>query len=146
MSRIAEWLLESVTTRERAASTVGDLRETAATRGEAWFWASVLGAAGALLWRGMVAEPRRMLGLAFRGLLMTFVVQLGITTIVFVISAARALLVATSMGLGGPEAFPTAVPGLRDGAWNARPWRASFSWADGSPGALPAASCPRAWR
>jgi hypothetical protein len=31
--RIAEWLLESVTTRERAASTVGDLRETAAARG-----------------------------------------------------------------------------------------------------------------
>jgi hypothetical protein len=35
--RIAEFLLESVTTPERAVSTLGDLRETAAARGEAWF-------------------------------------------------------------------------------------------------------------
>jgi len=69
--RIAEWLLESVTTRERAASTVGDLRETAATRGEAWFWWSVLGTTVSLLWRGMVADPRRVLGLAFRAWLVS---------------------------------------------------------------------------
>ena len=49
--RIAEWLLESVTTSENAATTVGDLREIAGTRGEVWFWWSVLGTSTSLLWQ-----------------------------------------------------------------------------------------------
>ena len=49
--RIAEILLEAVTRRERAASIVGDLRETSATRGEMWFWAGTVRAAFSLLWR-----------------------------------------------------------------------------------------------
>jgi hypothetical protein len=65
--RIAEWILAQVTSRERAASTVGDLVETAATRGPAWFWSSVLGTAASLLWRGIATDPRGMLGLAFCG-------------------------------------------------------------------------------
>jgi hypothetical protein len=69
--RIAEWLLDRVTTHERAASTVGDLRETAASRGGAWFWWSVTRTAVSLLWRGMVADPRAMLGLAFRAWLVS---------------------------------------------------------------------------
>jgi len=83
--RIAEWLLESVTTRQRAASTVGDLRESAAARGEAWFWLSVLGTAASLSRRGVADDPRGMLGLAFRGLLLAFLMQI---CLVFVTSAA----------------------------------------------------------
>jgi len=76
--RIAEWLLDRVTTHERAASTVGDLRETAVTRGGAWFWWSVMRTAASLLWRGMVADPREMLGLAFRA----WLVSLGLAAVV----------------------------------------------------------------
>jgi hypothetical protein len=49
-----------------AASIVGDLRETASSRSVAWFWWSVLGTAGALVWRGTIADPVRMFSLAFR--------------------------------------------------------------------------------
>jgi hypothetical protein len=69
--RIAEWLLESVTTREGAATTVGDLREIAATRGEAWFWRSVLTTSTSLLWQEVADHPRRMLSLALRGWLVS---------------------------------------------------------------------------
>lgn len=114
--RLAEWLLRSVTTRERAASAVSDLRESAATRGEAWFWWSILGAAASLLWRGMVAEPRRMLGLALRGLLMSFVAQLFVMTILFAVSAARTLLSTNaSGGLGWSGGVP--FNGSWTGGW-----------------------------
>ena len=75
--RIAEWVLELVTAHERAASTVGDLRESAATRGEAWFWSSVLRTMGSLLWRGIIAEPRMMLWLALRAWLVGLGLCLG---------------------------------------------------------------------
>lgn len=65
--RIAEWLLILVTSRERAASIVGDLVESADTQGSVWFWSSVLRATASLLWRGFAANPRGLLGLAFRG-------------------------------------------------------------------------------
>lgn len=65
--RIAEWLLVLVTSRERAASIVGDMMESADTHGSAWFWTSVLRATASLLWRGFAANPRGMLGLAFFG-------------------------------------------------------------------------------
>jgi hypothetical protein len=77
--RIAEWLLESVTTRTRAASTVGDLRETAASRGEIWFWRSVVATTAALTWRGMVADSRRLFALAFRAWLVSW----GMTLLLF---------------------------------------------------------------
>ena len=76
--RIAEWLLESVTTHERAASTVGDLMESAATRGDGWFWSSVLRTVASLMWRGVAADPRGMLGLAFRGWLLATVSQIAL--------------------------------------------------------------------
>jgi hypothetical protein len=79
--RIAEFLLESVTTRERAASTLGDLRETAATRSEAWFWSCVLGTTVSLLWRAMVADPRRMLGLALRAWLLALAMGATLTIV-----------------------------------------------------------------
>jgi len=79
--RIAEWLLESVTTRERAGSTVGDLRESAATRGEAWFWLSVARTAASISWRGVAEDPRDMFGLAVRA----WLVSLGLTLLVLLI-------------------------------------------------------------
>jgi len=77
--RIAEFLLESVTTRERAATTLGDHRESAATRGEVWFWSNVLGTTASLLWRTMVADKRRMLGLALRAWFLSLVVGAAVT-------------------------------------------------------------------
>jgi len=77
--RVAEFLLESVTTRERSAPTLGDLRESAATRGEVWFWANVLGTTASLLWRAMVADKRRMLGLALRAWLLSLAVGAAVT-------------------------------------------------------------------
>jgi hypothetical protein len=65
--RIAEWLLVLVTSRERAASIVGDMLESAATHGSAWFWTGVLRATASLLWRGFAGNPRGMFGLAFFG-------------------------------------------------------------------------------
>src|ERR1035437_2113127 len=57
---IAEWILALVTTRDRAASTVGDLTEGAATRGVVWFWCGVLRTAASLLWRDVAEHPARV--------------------------------------------------------------------------------------
>ncbi len=65
---IAEWILALVTTHDRAASTVGDLTERAATRGVVWFWSGVLRTATALLWRDVAEHLARLTGLAFLGL------------------------------------------------------------------------------
>jgi hypothetical protein len=73
---IAEWLLVQVTSRERAASTVGDMMETAATRGTVWFWTNVFRATASLMWRGFAADPANMLSLAFRGWLMSWLFML----------------------------------------------------------------------
>lgn len=65
---IAEWILSLVTTRDRAASTVGDLTEVAASRGVVWFWFAVVRTAASLLWRDVAEHPGRVTGLAFLGL------------------------------------------------------------------------------
>ena len=65
---IAEWILALVTTRDRAASTVGDLAEGAATRGVVWFWSGVLRTAASLLWRDVLEKSVRFTGLALIGL------------------------------------------------------------------------------
>jgi hypothetical protein len=67
-AHIAEWILALVTTRDRAASTVGDLTEWAATRGAVWFWSGVLRTAASLLWHDVAERPARVTGLAFLGL------------------------------------------------------------------------------
>ncbi|MGA3239625.1 MAG: hypothetical protein ABSG03_25390 [Bryobacteraceae bacterium] len=67
-ANIAEWILALVTTRDRAASTVGDLTELAATRGVVWFWSGVLRTAASLLWRDVAEQPARVTGLACLGL------------------------------------------------------------------------------
>jgi hypothetical protein len=65
---IAESILGVVTSRDRAASTVGDLIEGAATRGTVWFWSGVLRTAASLLWRDIVEQSARFTGLALIGL------------------------------------------------------------------------------
>lgn len=67
-AHIAEWILALVTTRDRAASTVGDLTEQAATRDATWFWFSVLRTAASLLWRSLMEHPVRLTGLALLGI------------------------------------------------------------------------------
>jgi hypothetical protein len=78
---IAQRLLESVTTHDRAVSTLGDLRETAATRGEVWFWWNVLGTAAALSWRGLAANPRAV----FRPAIGAWFLNLGLEVIVYLL-------------------------------------------------------------
>jgi len=48
---LAEWILASFGDRERATCIVGDLEETARSRGGFWFWRSVAGTALRLGWR-----------------------------------------------------------------------------------------------
>jgi hypothetical protein len=65
---IAEWILRLVTSRDRAAPTVGDLVEGAATRGAVWFWSGIFRTAGSLLWRSLAENPMRMAKVACGGL------------------------------------------------------------------------------
>lgn len=65
---LAEWILALVTSRDRAASTAGDLAEEAATHGAAWFWSGVIRTAASLLWREVADNPARVAGLAILGL------------------------------------------------------------------------------
>jgi len=65
---VAEWILALVTSRDRAASTAGDLLEGAQARGAVWFWFSVLRTAASLLWRDVAEEPARAVGLSFLGM------------------------------------------------------------------------------
>jgi hypothetical protein len=69
--RIAEWFLSQVTSSERAVSTVSDLMEANAMRSAVWFWCGVVRTVASLLWRGFVADPGRMLGLALRAWLLS---------------------------------------------------------------------------
>ncbi len=51
----AEWILCRLTTKERAASMVGDLVEVEGQKGRLWFWLSVAGVAISLFWRRPLA-------------------------------------------------------------------------------------------
>ena len=81
---IAEGLLCLVTTRERAASTIGDLTERAATRGRIWFWSGVVRTAASLLCRNLAEQPVRFAGLA----LLALAVYIGIDLVFAVLSGA----------------------------------------------------------
>jgi hypothetical protein len=48
---IAEWILCRLTSKDRAASMVGDLVEIGERKGVAWFWLSLAGVALSLTWR-----------------------------------------------------------------------------------------------
>ena len=68
-TQIAEMILSLFTTRERAASTVGDLIENAADRGAWGFWPGVARTASSLLWRTFTAESGFLVALGFRGVI-----------------------------------------------------------------------------
>ncbi len=70
--KTAEWILSLVTSRERAASTVGDLTERGEPRGTLWFWSGVLRTAASLLWRDITEHPVRVAGLALVGAAVDF--------------------------------------------------------------------------
>jgi len=52
---IGEWILCRLTSRERAASMVGDLVEMGERKGVIWFWLSLAGVALTLVWRRPLA-------------------------------------------------------------------------------------------
>ena len=68
-TRVAEWILAQVTSRQRAAAVIGDLLEKVPVRGVLWFWWSVATTAVALVWRDVTAHPLRTLGLGLTGYL-----------------------------------------------------------------------------
>ncbi len=87
----AEWILAMVTSRDRAASTVGDLTEQAVTRGAVRFWSSVLQTAASLLWRDIAEHPARVTGMALLGIAVYIGVEFvfaGLSGVAFFISAA----------------------------------------------------------
>jgi hypothetical protein len=91
-AHIAEWMLALVTTRDRAASTVGDLTEQAATRGVVWFWLSVFRTTASFLWRGVAERPARLTGLALLGIAVYVGIDLlfaGLDGVAFFIAAYR---------------------------------------------------------
>lgn len=91
-AHIAEWILALVTTRDRAASTVGDLTEHAATRGAVRFWYSVLRIATSLLWREVAEHSARVTGMALLGIAVYIAIDLlfaGLDGVLFFISALR---------------------------------------------------------
>jgi hypothetical protein len=89
---IAEWILRLVTSRDRAASTAGDLLEEAATRNLVWFWSGVLRTAASLLWRDVAESPARIAGVAFIGLAVEVVTSMlvgGLSGVVFFVATGR---------------------------------------------------------
>ena len=85
----AEWILGLVTSRDRAATTVGDLVEDA-PRGVFRFWAAVLLIAAAHLWRGVAEDPARMTRAAMLGLAVDVGASLlfaGLSGVVFFLEA-----------------------------------------------------------
>jgi len=91
---IAESILALVTSRDRAASTVGDLMEGTATRRTVWFWSGVLRTAASLLWRDILEQSARFTGLALLGL----AVYIGIDLIFAGLSGAAFFGVAMAIG------------------------------------------------
>ena len=91
---IAEWILSLVTSRDRAASTVGDLMEQAADRGIVWFWSGILRTAASLLWRGVVENNARVARLAFLGL----AIYVGIDMLYAFLTGVVFFLAANSIG------------------------------------------------
>jgi hypothetical protein len=86
-ARLAEWILSLVTTPDRAGASVGDLLEDRLHPGALRFWGAVLMTAGSLLWRDVVADPKRMAGLAAYGMVLELLLSLVIAIAVGVLYA-----------------------------------------------------------
>ena len=72
---MAERILTLVMTPERASPIVGDLMEDAPVRGDLWFWANVVRAALAFLWRQFTTNAPNLTALALRGLAFVVVID-----------------------------------------------------------------------
>ncbi len=79
-AEVAEWVLSLVVSQERAAAIVGDLMESDESSGRVSFWCQIARTVVSMLWNGIAGNPRWMLGLAFRGMLVEF----GLTFLYFV--------------------------------------------------------------
>jgi hypothetical protein len=77
-ARLAEGILSLVTTPERASATVGDLLEDRAAAGALRFWSAVVITTLSLLWQDVAASPLRMVRLAALGLLLQWLMSVGI--------------------------------------------------------------------
>jgi hypothetical protein len=73
---IAELLLSLFISRERAASTVGDLIENTEERGAWSFWSGISRTVLSLFWGSFASEPYVIAGIGFRGLLLNFSLHL----------------------------------------------------------------------
>ena len=65
--KIAEWFISLVMERPQAASVVGDLLETGASRSGGWFWSNVFRTWIATAWRDGRSQPRFVFGIAALG-------------------------------------------------------------------------------
>jgi hypothetical protein len=92
-ARLAEWILSLVTTPERASATVGDLLEDRLHAGALRFWGAVLFAAFSLLWRDVVAHPKRMAVLAVYGVFLELLLSFVAAFVLVVLYGVIALVV-----------------------------------------------------
>jgi hypothetical protein len=115
--RFAEWTLALVTSRDRAATIVGDLAERAATRGIAWFWSAVLRTATSLLCHDLAGHPARFAGLALRGLALDFglIVLLGVLSVVIIAAPVYLSYFLDLVGLDALAGFVTGFTGWASG-------------------------------
>jgi hypothetical protein len=114
---LAEWILSLVTSRERAAATIGDLVEEEARPFA--FWGSIAWTAFSLIWRDFSVAPLGMFGLALYGFVITILFSAfqGVAAallIVYVFPGALPALsmnrvVGTSLVLGWAGSFITGV-------------------------------------
>ena len=74
--QISEWILGLVTSRDRAATTVGDLLERDSPVGGVRFWSRISRIAASLLWRQLAENPLPVAGVAAIGLVADVVASL----------------------------------------------------------------------
>jgi hypothetical protein len=68
--RLAEWILTLAMEPAKAASVIGDLQETGASRDAGWFWSNVFQTLAATVWNDIKTQPLFVVGLAARGALL----------------------------------------------------------------------------
>ncbi len=114
-AQIAELILSLFTTRERAASTVGDLIENAPGRGTRWFWSGVSRTALSLFWCSFAAEPAFIAGIAFRGLMLNLTLYLALLLCILLFAAVFGIVF--GVVVASHSASSPAVANLSTGAF-----------------------------
>jgi hypothetical protein len=111
-AQIAEWILSLFSTRELAASTVGDWLEEVSARGSFWFWSNVLRTTLSFAWRGISSAPLGLAGIAFRAWMLSQVFFFGLYTLILCATYVPLIVVSLlshGQDVGLPEWAPTAV-------------------------------------